>query len=213
MVLNILDFDKAATLAEYVRIWNEKGWSPATSTNYSFRNDDDFIAISKSGVDKSKFVASDFLLLNPKTETLHEFYEGKYKSSAETGLHTALYRLDASVEAIVHTHSVYDTILSNYFLKKGVRCLQLQNYEVLKALGYNTHEVSIDIPIFDNTQDIAALAKQFAHKYIEQPTMKGYLIAGHGFYTWGRSINEAKRHLEAFQFLFECEYKSILLSK
>lgn len=213
MVLNILDFDKAATLADYVRIWNEKGWSPATSTNYSFRNDDEFIAISKSGVDKSKFNANDFLIMNLRKEALHELYEGKFKSSAETGLHTALYKLNPGIGAIVHTHSVYDTILSDYFLNKGQQYIELKNYEVLKALGYHTHEVSIKVPIFANTQDITALSKTFAQSYLEQMDMKGYLIAGHGFYTWGKSIEEAKRHLEAFQFLFECEYKSILLHK
>ena len=213
MVVNILDFEKAATLAEYVRIWNEKGWSPATSTNYSFRNDDEFIAISKSGIDKSKFVPNDFLLLNPKTESLHELYAGKYRSSAETGLHTVLYRLDTSVEAIVHTHSVYDTILSQYYWNRGKKSIILENYEVLKALGFNTHDISLEVPIFENTQDIPVLAKSFAQRFVESPQIKGYLIAGHGFYTWGRSIEEAKRHLEAFQFLFECEYKRLLLPK
>ncbi|MET1163044.1 MAG: class II aldolase/adducin family protein, partial [Pseudoxanthomonas sp.] len=32
-----------------------------------------------------------------------------------------------------------------------------------------------------------------------------YLIDGHGLYAWGRDMAEARRHLEAFEFLFHCE--------
>jgi ribulose-5-phosphate 4-epimerase/fuculose-1-phosphate aldolase len=33
----------------------------------------------------------------------------------------------------------------------------------------------------------------------------GYLIAGHGLYAWGASVDDALRHVEAFECLFECE--------
>ena len=43
------------------------------------------------------------------------------------------------------------------------------------------------------------------------PDVHGYLIAGHGLYTWGRTVDDALRHVEAFEFLFECEWKTLCL--
>jgi methylthioribulose-1-phosphate dehydratase len=207
----ILDTEKAATLAALVRAWNAKGWSPATSTNYSFRNDSQYIAISKSGIDKAVFSADDFLLLDLESEALAAGYPSQTRSSAETGLHSILYKLNPNIEAVVHTHSVYNTILSDAYLSAGRDSLSLCNYELIKALGCSTHEISLDLPIFANTQDIAQLAKDFKNRYVAAPEMKGYLIAGHGLYTWGTSISEAKRHLEALEFLLECQYKRLSL--
>lgn len=208
---NILDKEKAAVLAALVRAWNSKGWSPATSTNYSFRNDAQYIAISKSGIDKAVFSAEDFLLLDLEHEALAEAYPKEVRSSAETGLHTILYKVNPKIQAVVHTHSVYNTILSDAYLSAGRDSLSLCNYELLKALGYATHEVSLELPIFANTQDIGQLAADFKSRYESAGEMKGYLIAGHGLYTWGESIAEAKRHLEALEFLLECQYKRLSL--
>ena len=37
------------------------------------------------------------------------------------------------------------------------------------------------------------------------PNTWGYLIAGHGLYAWGKDISEARRHLDAFEFMLGCE--------
>jgi methylthioribulose-1-phosphate dehydratase len=88
----------------------------------------------------------------------------------------------------------------------------LENYEVLKGLGdIKTHEVSVKVPIFENTQDIAALSEKFRALYRKMPEMQGYLIAGHGLYTWGKSFEIAKRQLEVFEFLLECEWRKLLM--
>ena len=90
----------------------------------------------------------------------------------------------------------------------------LEGYEVLKGIGNNkTHEVKVRLPIFPNTQDIAVLSEDFRKRYKADPEMQGYLIANHGLYTWGKTIAEAKRQLEVFEFLLECEYRRMLLSK
>ena len=114
------------------------------------------------------------------------------------------------MEVILHTHSVYGTILSDFFYEKGH--IILSNYEVLKGLGdIKTHETDVVIPIFKNTQDIATLSEEFRSLYRKEKNIYAYLIAGHGLYTWGRSMEEAKRQLEVLEFLLECEYKKLLL--
>lgn len=205
----ILQQEKAEQMAELIRDLHARGWSPATSTNYSFRNDCKTIALSKSGIDKKMFHVEHFLLMDTQGNLLPEYQH--LKPSAETLLHLALYRNNPNIEAVLHTHTVLNTVLSRKLEKEGK--IVFTNYELLKAFaGTHTHEISLEIPIFPNTQDIAALSETFEKAYHNNPFMKGYLIAGHGFYTWGDSLAEAKRHLEAFEFLLECYYRELLLN-
>lgn len=201
---------KAASLVELILWINSRGWSPATSTNYSFKNTNNplSIAISLSGIDKSKFGSEHLMLIDAEGNPLEDF--SHLKSSAEIFLHTVLYQENPEVEVILHTHSVYGTILSEKFLTFGK--LLLENYEVLKGIGkIKTHEVSLPIHIFPNTQDMAALSEDFRKLYRQNPQMQGYLIAGHGLYTWGKSFEVAKRHLEVLEFLLECEYRKLCM--
>ena len=80
----------------------------------------------------------------------------------------------------------------------------LEGYEVLKGLqGIKTHEVSVMVPVFPNAQDMDVFTQWVEDYHVMHPEMRGFLIAGHGFYTWGDSIAETKRHMEVFEFLFE----------
>jgi methylthioribulose-1-phosphate dehydratase len=69
-----------------------------------------------------------------------------------------------------------------------------------------THEHREWLPIFDNTQDIPQLAQQVAAAYTsgDSRLQHGYLIRGHGIYTWGKDLEEAYRHIEIWEFLLEC---------
>jgi len=208
----VLDSHKGEQLVRIIRWINSCGWSPATSTNYSFRNSNGplSIAISQSGVDKSEFEFKHLMLIDGEGTPLPSF--SKLKSSAETLLHTVLYQENAEINVILHTHSIYGTILSQHFLSEGE--LLLEGYEVLKGIANNkTHEVKVPVPIFPNSQDIASLSEDFRILYSKNPEMQAYLIAGHGLYTWGKTMEEAKRQLEVFEFLLECEYRKMLLSK
>jgi methylthioribulose-1-phosphate dehydratase len=84
--------------------------------------------------------------------------------------------------------------------------VRLRDYEVLKAFpGVDTHACEVAVPVFPNDQDIPRLAEVVTRYLNAHPETQGYLIAGHGFYTWGSSVEDACRHIEAFEFLFECE--------
>ena len=122
------------------------------------------------------------------------------RPSAETPLHTALYELDAGIGAVFHTHSVAATVLS----MRSRESLEISGFEMQKAIsGATTHESTLSLRVFDNTQDMAALAERLRETW-SSVTVPGFLIAGHGLYAWGRDIDEAERHIEGFEFLFEC---------
>ncbi len=175
-----------------------RGWAPATSGNFSARVDDERVAITVSGRHKGKLTPDDIMLVDMAGRSLNE---GR-KSSAETALHLSLYRRDPAVQAVLHTHSAPATTLS--LLLQDT--LSLRDYEVLKAFpGIDTHEYEIVVPVFANDQDIDRLATTVEHYLDYHLDSYGYLIAGHGFYTWGSSVEDACRHIEAFEFLFECE--------
>ncbi len=192
-------------LSELILWINRQGWSPATSTNYSHRDQDNdkHCYISRSGVDKSRFTAGDFLLLSLEGELLGNSIG--QKTSAETGIHLMLYQ-NTDAQCVLHTHSKADTLLSRFYARDGAEGLTLAGYELLKGLaGINTHECSVVVPIFANNQDITALSSEMQAYLQEHPDCRGMFIESHGFYTWGGSLPEAKRHLEVFQFLFDCE--------
>jgi len=130
------------------------------------------------------------------------------RSSAETRLHTVLYQVFPDVGAVLHTHSVKATVLSR--LCAADQPLVLEGYELQKAFaGIDTHESRLTVPVFENTQNIDALAEQTAAWFREHPDQPGYLIRGHGLYTWGRTMDDCLRHVEAFEFLFECELETM----
>jgi methylthioribulose-1-phosphate dehydratase len=126
------------------------------------------------------------------------------RSSAETLLHTFIYQRYPDAQVVLHPHSVNATLLS----RVSGDYLELQDYELLKAFpGIDSHECTVRVPVFDNDQDITRLAKTVDDCLAALGAAHGYLIRGHGFYTWGGSIEDALRHVEAFEFLFECELR------
>ncbi|HYQ37569.1 MAG TPA: methylthioribulose 1-phosphate dehydratase [Pseudomonas sp.] len=179
-----------------------RGWSPATSSNYSVRLDAERALLTVSGKHKGQLTEDDVLA----TDLAGNSLEPGKKPSAETLLHTQLYAWRAGIGAVLHTHSVNATVLSR--LTAGDRLL-LEDYELQKAFaGVTTHEGQVVVPIFDNDQDIARLAGQVQQWLDAHPDCVGYLIRGHGLYTWGPQMSDALRQIEAFEFLFECELKT-----
>lgn len=178
-----------------------RGWSPATSSNYSARLDAERALLTVSGRHKGQLGPDDLLAVDMQGQSLEV---GK-KPSAETLLHTQIYRCRPEVGAVLHTHSVNATVLSR--LEQG-DTLRLADYELQKAFsGVTTHEGEVRVPIFDNDQDIARLAGRVQPWLDAHPEGAGYLIRGHGLYTWGAQMSDALRQIEAFEFLFECELK------
>ena len=194
----------AQSIVDAGRFLYDRGWSPATSSNYSARIDSDHVAITVSGRHKGQLAAGDVMVVDLNGNPV----QSNCKSSAETLLHTVLYQVFPDAGAVLHTHSVKATVLSR-LIPPG-KSLELEGYELQKAFaGVTSHEGRLWIPVFDNTQDIPALAEQtgeWFRAHLEQP---GYLIRGHGLYTWGATMADCLRHVEAFEFLFECELETM----
>jgi methylthioribulose-1-phosphate dehydratase len=192
-------------LIDVGRRFDLRGLAPATSGNYSARVDDERIAITVSGSHKGRLRAADIMLVDLEGHAL----DGR-TPSAETPLHTAVYRTCPSVNAVLHVHSVAAVALTRFLAESST--VTLDGYELLKALpGIRTHEVRIDIPVLENSQDTDALGQLLGLRLQNPSPPYALLIRGHGINTWGTSVLEAERVFEALEHLFKCELQLLQL--
>ncbi|MBM4023143.1 MAG: methylthioribulose 1-phosphate dehydratase [Planctomycetes bacterium] len=199
------------------REFHGRGWSLGTSSNYSVvaSRDPLELVVTASGKDKSALSRDDFVRVDAQGQVIDG---SDRRSSAETLLHCTIAELVPSVGAVLHTHSPWATILSAAELPTGaaVGDMRIAGYEMLKGLeSIATHDTHEDVPIFANTQDMRELSGRIRGRFAGldftapgRPPLHGFLIAGHGLYTWGRDLPEARRHIEIFEFLFECVARS-----
>ena len=197
-------------LREAGALFYQRGWSVGTSSNYSVVLDDDplELLLTASGKDKSRLTPRDFVRVDHDGQPV---VPNQPKSSAETLLHVVV-ATELKVGAVLHTHSVWSTLLSNVYFEQGH--VLIEGYEMLKGLaGIDTHDYSYPLEIFENTQDIPHLAEQVRERLTDSanPLKYGYLIRRHGLYTWGRDLDEARRHIEILEFLLECEGRRLML--
>jgi len=186
-------------LADVATGFHRRGWMLGTSGNLSavVSREPLRLAITRSGVDKGALTPAQVLEVDEAGKVL----AGEGKASDETSLHVEIVR-KRDAGSVLHTHSVWGTILSEAHASAGG--LALEGYEMLKGLaGVRTHEHREWLPVLANTQDYVALVRDIAATLDRHPGAHGLLLAGHGLYTWGRDVMEAKRHVEILEFLFE----------
>lgn len=187
----------AGDLTAIGRFAAARGWVPATSGNFSRRIDARHIAITRSSIDKGSIGAADIVVVGLDDAILPN------GTSAETPLHVARYRHDPEIGAIVHVHSVAATVLSRADATHGA--VRLQGFEMHKSLrGVTTHDSELQLPVFANDQDMHKLAERIESALGPAPSVPGYLLAGHGLYAWGTTMEDARRHLEGLEFLLQC---------
>ncbi len=190
----------AQAIAEQAADLAAKGWIPATSGNFSLRMDDQHVAVTASGCNKAALTPQEVLVVDLHGKPL--LTHGK--PSAETELHTQIYRRFPEIGAVLHTHSLNQTLASKVFAAE--ERLEIAGYELLKAFsGYASHEDHIVIPVFANSQDMGELAAAIDDYLAHKPITHAYLIDGHGAYAWGATMADARRHLDALEFLLSCE--------
>jgi len=193
-----------ATAIEYLvslsRDFHRRGWALGTSGNFStvVEREPLCVAITASSLDKGQLTPNQILEVDGDGRMLNA---GPGKPSAETLLHIAIAK-SRGAGAVLHTHSVWSTVLSDYHAGRGG--FFIEGYEMLKGLdGVVTHEHREWLPILENSQDMEALAAETKQMLEQNPQVHGFLIRRHGMYTWGKDLAEAARHVEILEFLLE----------
>lgn len=189
----------AGDLAEIGRAFYSRGWALGTSGNFSAVTSRQplRLAITSTGLDKGRLAAAQFLEIDSSAEVVR----GQGRPSAEALLHVAIVH-ELNAGAVLHTHSVWSTILSGSHAAQGG--IALEGYEMLKGLeGVRTHKHREWLPILENSQDMNELAGKVSATLRKTPELHGFLLREHGLYTWGSSLQEATRHVEILEFLME----------
>jgi methylthioribulose-1-phosphate dehydratase len=189
----------AAHLAAIGRRFYSRGWVMGTSGNFSavLSTRPLRLAITASSVHKGALEPRQILEVDDRGTVR----SGAGKPSAEMLLHLEIVRARGA-GAILHTHSVWSTMLSDLHATAGG--LAISGYEMLKGLdGIVTHEHREWIPIVANDQDMPRLAREVTSVLETETSMHAFLLHRHGLYTWGRTLEEAERHVEILEFLFE----------
>jgi methylthioribulose-1-phosphate dehydratase len=190
----------ASQLTAVGRRFHARGWALGTSGNFSavVTRDPMRLAITASSVHKGEMADSHVLEVDEAGRVVH----GAGSPSAETMLHVEIVRRFPAVGAVLHTHSIWGTILSGAPVHRDG--LAIEGFEMLKGLGgVGTHEHREWIPIVDNDQDVPRLARAAGEVLDQHPRSHAFLIRKHGLYTWGQTLADAERHVEILEFLFE----------
>jgi methylthioribulose-1-phosphate dehydratase len=193
--------DVAQRLAETGRFFHSRGWVLGTSGNLSsvLSREPLRLVISASGRDKGRLSPQDFLEIDGRGAVL----SGAGRPSDESPLHLVVVG-ERGAGAVLHTHSVWATLLSDARAPEGG--VRLSGWEMLKGLsGVKTHEHQEWVPIVENSQDYAHLSEEVTAALRAHPACHAVLLRGHGLYAWGRDVDEARRHVEILEFLFEVE--------
>jgi methylthioribulose-1-phosphate dehydratase len=188
----------AAIIAAGERL-HAKGWVPATAGNFSIRQPSGRIAITRSGCHKGFLTPGDVIRVDADGAPV----DPGARPSYETLLHCGIYRRFPQAGAVLHGHSIANTVLS----RRAGAAIRLQGYELLKAFpGGPTHDLAVDVPVVDNDQDIARMQAGLDALWDATPDAPpGYLIRGHGAYVWGADMDAALMRLEALEFMLLCE--------
>ncbi|WP_394832302.1 methylthioribulose 1-phosphate dehydratase [Pendulispora rubella] len=203
----------ATALVAVGRDFYGRGWALATGGNFSTRLGEGSMMITASGREKGALTPQDMVVLDLDGHAIPPPSVGsngsRARPSAEAKLHARLYSRIPEIGAVLHVHSPCATVLSRLDAAQGV--LEISGYEMLKALSdVRTHEHKERVPIFHNSQNMDDLARE-VDAWMDAfgtESIHGYLVAGHGLYAWGRHMDEARRHVEAFEFLFDCTLRS-----
>ena len=196
--------DAVADLVEIGKGFYARGWVLGTSGNFSavISREPLRLAITSTGLDKGSLAPQQFLEMDEAANVVR----GEGRPSAEALLHLAIAR-DVDAGAVLHTHSVWSTVLSGSHASQGG--IALEGFEMLKGLeGVRTHKHREWLPILENSQDMIELGERVSKTLRDTPGIHGFLLKEHGLYTWGAGLQEAKRHVEILEFLMEVLVRS-----
>ena len=190
----------ATSLSSIAKSFYARGWLLGTSGNLSavVQREPLRLAMSPSGIDKGELTAQQVLTIDEDARVVSDHQS---KPSDESLLHIRIVK-ERGAGAVLHTHSVWNTLLSDLYANDGN--IKIEGYEMLKGLqGVRTHEHTEWLPIIDNSQDMDALAATIGDNLNHYKDAHGFLIRRHGLYSWGDDLPQAKRHIEIFEFLLE----------
>ena len=179
-------------LASTSRRLYDLGWMRGTSGNVSVLEGSQLI-VTASGVDKSTLGATDVVAVDAQGAALPG---QSLTPSAEARVHAAILEA-ARAQAAVHVHAM-SGVLAAARWPAGV---PLVDVEQLKGIGRGAHGDLVTVPVVANSQDMAQLSARVVEAL--DTGVPCVIVAEHGIYAWGSSLDEAVARTESLDWLFE----------
>lgn len=182
-------------VVEYCKKLITAGLTKGTGGNISiFNREAGLYAISPSGMDYFSMTPKDVVVMNLSGDVV----DGEKKPSSEWDLHRIFYEKRKELNAIVHTHSVYCTVLAT-------------NREGLPASSYLVAFAGKDVRCAEyasfGTPELAQTA------YEGMKDRNAVLLANHGLVTGGSDILHAFQTAEQIEFCAEVYVKARSIGK
>lgn len=199
--------DKAAqTIIDHARDFYRHGWLLGTSGNLSMRVDEQRFLITASGRDKGRLTSDDFTVCSLEGGPA-DHREGDPKPSAETSIHRVIYRRLEDVGAVYHVHEPHAAFCGERDADLGATLMA--GAEMIKGLGIREPSARVRIPLFHNHFEVDRIADDVDAYLADHPApgVPAVNIANHGYYAWGASSFEAKRHVETLAYLFRYSWE------
>ncbi|MDT9686496.1 methylthioribulose 1-phosphate dehydratase [Streptomyces sp. TRM76323] len=184
-------------IAVFSRALYERGWMPGTAGNLSVRLSGGVALVTASGRDKGDMTAQDTVLV--RADTGEEVAPGRLRASAETTIHSAIYRT-TDAGAVIHVHSPYATAVACRTGRPArLTSLRIERLELLKGLGL-ADPTRAEVPVFPNWPEVPRIAADVAAHLPATPhAPPALLITDHGITTWGHDLAQARNRLECLE--------------
>lgn len=190
----LLEWERRQAVA-YSKKLLQRGLTRGTGGNISLCNREAGLwAVTPSGVEYDTMQPEDIVVL----DLVGRIVDGAAKPSSETEMHHRCYLARPDVNAIVHTHSRFATVLA---------CMEREILPVHYLIGYAGRRVPC-IPY--HTFGSTALAEAAAEAFREHSAQHAILLGHHGLLAVGRDIDYAFDTAEETEFVAELYYRMLL---
>lgn len=164
------------------------------------------IVIKPSGVDYESMRADDMVVVDFDGKII----EGKHKPSSDTATHIELYKADATIGGVVHTHSrmatsfaqagksipAYGTTHADYFYGEIPCTRPMSKDEIKDAYEKETGHVIVET---------------FNKKGIDFSEIPAVLVYQHGPFTWGKTPEKAVYHAVVLEEIAQIAFATVIL--
>lgn len=170
--------------------------TPGTSGNISIYDaEKKLMIISPSGIGYLETKPEDIVVM----ELDGKIVEGDKKPSSEWGLHATMYKTKPEARGVVHTHSLYCTVLS--VLHEPIRA----SHYVVADCG-STQVPCAEYQTFGTMELAQSAAKAMGES-------NAVILANHGMLAVGKSLKSAYALASGMEFCAEVHYKALCAGK